>query len=151
MKGRAVVRVRPIRRSRRPDNGAVCQHAGVLNRRARLDQIMRRDGALCVWCGRRVNTDLVRATTEHVVPRSKGGPSWIENELAACARCNSDRGHRGLAEFADECDGLGRDPDRGALVESLVRLDEAIAERGGQRRARRYIDHQLRRLRNQLS
>ncbi len=111
---------------------------------------MRRDGAVCVWCGRHIDTDLVGATTEHVVPRSKGGPSWIENELAACARCNHDRGHRGLAEFADECEGLGRTPDRGALVDALERLDAAIQVRGGQRRARRYLDSQLRRLRNQL-
>ncbi|MEZ5239737.1 MAG: HNH endonuclease [Microthrixaceae bacterium] len=111
---------------------------------------MRRDGPLCIWCGRRVDTELVRATTEHVVPRSKGGPSWIENELAACSPCNGRRGHRGLAEFADECEGLGHVPDRGALVEALVRLQGAIEARGGQRRARRYLDHQLRRLRNQL-
>jgi 5-methylcytosine-specific restriction endonuclease McrA len=123
----------------------------VLNRRERLDEIMQRDGAVCIWCGRHVDTGLVRATTEHVVPRSKGGPSWIENELAACSRCNSDRGHRGLAEFADECEALGLTPDRGALVEALARLERAIHERGGQRRARRYLDHQLRRLRNQLA
>ena len=37
----------------------------------------------------------VTPTTEHVVPRLKGGPSWPENEVAACRRCNSERGHRG--------------------------------------------------------
>ena len=111
---------------------------------------MSRDGPVCVWCGRRIDTDLVRATTGHVVPRSKGGPSWIENELAACARCNHERGHRGLGEYADECEALGRVPDRGALTDALERLDVAIGERGGQRRARRYLEAQRRRLRNQL-
>ena len=130
--------------------GTEPDRASVLNRRARLEEVMRRDGPVCVWCGRHIDTALVGATTEHVVPRSKGGPSWIENELAACGRCNHDRGHSGLAEFADECDGLGRVPDRGALVAALERLDQVIAVRGGQRRARRYLDSQLRRLRNQL-
>lgn len=111
---------------------------------------MRRDGPVCVWCGRRIDTALVRATTEHVVPRSKGGPSWIENELAACARCNHERGHRSLGEYAHECLAMGRQPDLGALAAALERLDEAIGRRGGQRRARRYLDAQLRRLRNQM-
>lgn len=119
-------------------------------RRTRLEEVMRRDGPVCVWCGRRIDTTLVPATTEHVVPRSKGGPSWIENELAACARCNHERGHRSLGEFAQECRREGREPDLGALTDALERLELAIHRRGGQRRARRYLDTQLRRLRNQM-
>ena len=51
----------------------------------RLQIILVRDGPTCVWCGRELDTDLVRATTEHVIPRLKGGPSWLENEVAACS------------------------------------------------------------------
>jgi hypothetical protein len=119
-----------------------------LNRRERLAAILERDGAHCVWCRRAIDTDLVRATTEHVIPRLKGGPSWIENEVAACARCNRQRGHRTLAEWLDECEGRGWEPDAPAVVAALERLEHAIARRGGQRRARRYLDSQLRRLRN---
>jgi hypothetical protein len=75
--------------------------AAPLNRRDRLAEILGRDGARCVWCGRDVDTDLVGATTEHVVPRVKGGPSWLENEVAACARCNRERGNRTPAEWLD--------------------------------------------------
>ena len=57
-----------------------------LNRRQRLELVLARDGAACVWCGRPLQVGLVAATTEHLVPRIKGGPSWIENELAACRR-----------------------------------------------------------------
>jgi hypothetical protein len=99
-----------------------------------------------VWCRRPIDTDLVRATTEHVVPRIKGGPSWIENELAACARCNRQRGHRTPAEWIDECERRGWEPDVGAVVAALRSLQAAIAERGGQRRARPYVAAQLRRL-----
>jgi 5-methylcytosine-specific restriction endonuclease McrA len=117
-----------------------------LSRRERLAAILERDGAGCVWCRRPVDTDLVRATTEHVVPRIKGGPSWIENEVAACARCNRERGHRTPAEWLDECERRGWEPDRPAIVRALRALQAAIAERGGQRRARPYLTSQLRRL-----
>jgi hypothetical protein len=121
--------------------------AADLSRRERLEVVLARDGARCVWCGRDVDTHLVRATTEHVVPRIKGGPSWIENELAACARCNRQRGHTSPAEWLEECERRGWQPDRAAVVGALEALQAAIAERGGQRRARPYISSQLRRLR----
>lgn len=105
-----------------------------------------RDGARCVWCGRRLD-GLVAATTEHVVPRVKGGPSWLENEVAACRRCNSERGHRSVGEWLEECERRGWDPDLRALVRALEPLQAAISDRGGQRRARPYVASQLRRLR----
>lgn len=120
------------------------------NRRERLDAILERDGTTCVWCRREVGVDLVRATTEHVVPRVKGGPSWLENEVAACSRCNARRGHRNLADWADACEGLGWEPDRERLVRTLESLAARIERDGGQRRARPYIDSQLRRLRGSL-
>ena len=115
-------------------------------RRERLRIVLERDGASCVWCRRPIDTDRVRATTEHLVPRIKGGPSWIENELAACARCNRERGHRTPAEWIDECERRGWEPDREVVVAALRSLREAITRRGGQRRARPYIESQLRRL-----
>ena len=111
-----------------------------------MELILARDGATCVWCGRAVGEGLVEATTEHVVPRIKGGPSWVENEVAACRRCNGRRGHRTPSESADECDGLGWAPDRDRLIRVLTSLQAKIAERGGQRRARPYVASQLRRL-----
>lgn len=117
-----------------------------LNRRERMSIILERDGAECVWCRRPLEVGLVQATTEHLVPRIKGGPSWVENELAACRRCNGERGHRTPGEWFDECERRGWDPNREAIVDALVALQAAIAERGGQRRARPYIAAQLRRL-----
>ncbi len=116
------------------------------DRAERLRTVIERDGATCIWCARPFTT-LVIPTTEHVVPRVKGGPSWLENEVAACRRCNSDRGHRSPAEWLEECLRRGWRPDRPRLVRSLLSLEEAIARVGGQRRARPYLDAQLRRLR----
>ena len=117
-----------------------------LNRRERMALILERDGAECVWCRRALEVGLVGATTEHLVPRIKGGPSWIENELAACRRCNGERGHRTPGDWFDECDRRGWNPNLAVIVEALRRLDAAIAHRGGQRRARPYVASQLRRL-----
>lgn len=120
------------------------------SRRERLASIIERDGNTCVWCARTIDTRLVPATTEHVIPKVKGGPSWIENEVAACRRCNGRRGHRTPAEWADECEGLGWRPDRARVVAALEALQQRIETNGGQRRARPYLDAQLRRLRRTL-
>lgn len=125
--------------------GAV-QTGRQLNRRERMTLILERDGAECVWCRRPLEVGLVAATTEHLVPRIKGGPSWIENELAACRRCNGQRGHRTPGDWFDECDRRGWSPNRAVIVTALRALEAAIADRGGQRRARPYIASQLRRL-----
>lgn len=120
-----------------------------LDRTGRLRAALERDGATCMWCGRPF-TDCISPTTEHVVPRVKGGPSWPENEVAACRRCNSDRGHRGPVEWLEECLRRGWHPDEVRLARSLDLLAAAIARRGGQRRARPYLDAQLRRMRRRV-
>ena len=112
--------------------------------------VLERDGAACVWCRRPLEVALVAATTEHLVPRTKGGPSWIENELAACRRCNGERGHRTPGDWFDECVRRGWDPDGAAIVRALEALDAAIQVRGGQRRARPYVRSQLRRMRRAI-
>ena len=117
-----------------------------LSRSARMRLILERDGTSCVWCRRAIDTERVAATTEHLVPRIKGGPSWFENEMAACARCNRERGHRTPADWIDELERRGLEPDREAVLRALRSLQAAIAERGGQRRARPYVLSQLRRL-----
>ena len=116
------------------------------NRSRRMALILERDGPTCVWCGRRFE-GLVQSTTEHLVPRLKGGPSWIQNEVAACRRCNRQRGHSTLCDWADECERRGWSVDRDRLIRTLEALGGAIAERGGQRRARPWLASQLRRLR----
>ena len=105
-----------------------------------------RDTDTCLWCGRPF-AGLVRPTTDHLIPKVKGGPSWLENEVAACRRCNGERGHQGAVEWLEECERRGWAPDEQRLYAVLRSLAGAIEERGGQRRARPYLDAQLRRLR----
>jgi hypothetical protein len=119
-------------------------------RAARLRTAVERDGPRCVWC-RRECTGLVRGTTDHLVPRVKGGPSWLENEVLACPRCNRERGHASPADWFAECVRRGWEPDGGAVLRALQALDRAILTRGGQRRARPYLAAQLRRLTKELA
>lgn len=114
-------------------------------RAARLAAALERDGPTCVWCARPFG-DLVLPTTEHLVPRVKGGPSWPENEVAACRRCNGERGHQSVTAFAEECVRRGWQPDLARMLRCLADLDAAIALRGGQRRARPFIERERRRL-----
>jgi 5-methylcytosine-specific restriction endonuclease McrA len=121
------------------------QPASQISRAERLDAAIERDGPTCVWCARRFG-DLVVPSPEHLVPRVKGGPSWLANEVAACRRCNRERGHQSLAAFAAECRRRGWQPQVARIVRVLSDLDTAIAQRGGQRRARPYSARERRRL-----
>jgi 5-methylcytosine-specific restriction endonuclease McrA len=114
-------------------------------RRDRLDQAIARDGDGCFWC-RRPFSRLVPPTTDHLIPKLRGGPSWLANEVAACRRCNADRGHRAPSDWLTECAGRGWHPDRAATRALLVALAAELIERGGHRAARAAVDAQLRRL-----
>ena len=127
---------------------AAARPASALPRRDRLRLAIARDGPHCVWCGRSLDADDRLATTDHVVPRLKGGPAWIENEVAACRSCNRRRGHQSPVAWLEECERRGLSPDARAIERSLRALAAAIGERGGQRRARPYLEAQLRRLRS---
>jgi len=115
-------------------------------RAERLLRILERDGAECVWCRRPLAPGHRDLSLEHVVPRLKGGPAWPENEVAACRACNRARGHTAPASWLEACKRRGLAPNRLVIERSLERLRDAIATRGGQRRARPYLDGQLRRL-----
>ncbi len=117
-----------------------------LPRRERLERILERDGSDCVWCRRPLWLGHRDLSVEHVVPRLKGGPAWAENEVVACRSCNRARGHAAPVQWLEACEHRGLEPDRPRVEASLRGLRGAIAERGGQRRARPYLDGQLRRL-----
>lgn len=110
-----------------------------------LAVVLARDGDRCVWCSRRFGR-LVRPTREHVVPRIKGGPSWPENEVAACPPCNRGRGHRSPVQWLDEVRARGRVPRDDVIEAALRRVAERIVREGGQRRIRGYVRAELRKL-----
>jgi HNH endonuclease len=99
-----------------------------------------------VWCRRPLAPGDRLLSLDHVVPRLKGGPAWLENEVAACRACNRARGHTAPVDWLRECEARGLAPHRAAIERSLAGLRDAIEARGGQRRSRPYLDAQLRRL-----
>jgi len=60
-------------------------HRRKITRRA----VFARDRWECQYCGARANL-----TVDHVVPRSKGGPSSWDNIVASCAPCNRRKGDK---------------------------------------------------------
>jgi hypothetical protein len=117
-----------------------------LPRAERLRRILERDGGECVWCRRPLAAGDRNLSLDHLIPRLKGGPAWPENELAACRPCNRARGHTAPVAWLEDCEARGLRPNREVVARTLVALRDAIAERGGVRRARPYLDGQLRRL-----
>jgi 5-methylcytosine-specific restriction endonuclease McrA len=53
--------------------------------------VLLRDDYLCQYCGIKGERLM---TVDHVVPRSKGGPSTWENLVCACMRCNNRKNNR---------------------------------------------------------
>jgi 5-methylcytosine-specific restriction endonuclease McrA len=56
--------------------------------------ILLRDDETCQYCGKR-SRDL---TLDHIIPRSRGGPTSWENLVACCKACNGKKGNRLLKE-----------------------------------------------------
>jgi hypothetical protein len=112
---------------------------------ARRDALIARDGNACVWCAQPFSA-LNRPTTEHLIARVKGGPSWPENELAACRRCNSERGHASPVQWRDELRACGRTPNDAVIHAALLRLATRIATDGGAWRIRRTLAAELRKI-----
>jgi 5-methylcytosine-specific restriction endonuclease McrA len=82
--------------------------------------IVERDGARCVWCGRRPwPRDL---TLEHLLPRSRGGHATPANLAPACRPCNRARRSRPVAAYVRELIDAGREPRLDTLEGALERL-----------------------------
>lgn len=74
--------VRLIRYERMPRNSVK------FNRR----NIFLRDDYLCQYCGRKYGTH--RLSLDHVMPKSRGGPTTWENIVCCCLDCNVRKGGR---------------------------------------------------------
>ncbi len=54
--------------------------------------IFARDGHRCQYCGR--SMPLAQLSIDHVLPRSRGGPTTWENVVCSCLTCNTKKGGR---------------------------------------------------------
>jgi 5-methylcytosine-specific restriction endonuclease McrA len=67
-------------------------------------RLFKRDGGRCFWCKKalaliKMGTDVtkipedLRATFDHLLPRSKGGTDEDKNLVTCCPKCNNRRGN----------------------------------------------------------
>ena len=123
---------------------ASSKHNRQLNRKERMEILLSQHEKQCIWCNTPIN--ISTATTDHIIPKIKGGPSWIENELASCYKCNKARGHIPALDYIEIMKEKGFFVNQDAIFKKLQELDIAFEERGGQRKARPHLYRQLRRL-----
>jgi 5-methylcytosine-specific restriction endonuclease McrA len=67
------------------------EHPSYPKRRLKLE-ILERDGRTCQYCGCLLIGSLESSVMEHVIPESQGGPLESYNLVAACFRCNNQKG-----------------------------------------------------------
>lgn len=87
-----------------------------LSRRA----VLARDGYRCQYCG-----STRHLTLDHVIPRSKGGPTSWENVVTSCAPCNVRKGAKLPAEVGMV---LHRHPRPPSLTDFLVSSAQGVPE-----------------------
>lgn len=135
----------PKHRQISPEAQAADDRDRALRKDTRLCQeIQKRDGSLCRYCGFRVNwkdrRGRHRATYDHMNPRcfSPAGGNFLEAVVTACGECNSQKGARTVAEWV--ADG-GRtlkpagwkagDPDPDDLPQTWPGLDPDLIQTPG--------------------
>lgn len=81
--------------------------------------IFARDENSCQYCGRRFPTQDL--TIDHIVPRSKHGPTTWDNVVVACVPCNSRKGGRLLHQAGMKLIKPAAAPRRSPLIALKVR------------------------------
>lgn len=59
------------------------------------ERVLERDGHACRYCG----VTGIALECDHVLPRSRGGPTTLENLVASCKSCNASKGARTPEEW----------------------------------------------------
>jgi 5-methylcytosine-specific restriction endonuclease McrA len=113
----------------------------------RLDVLLERGEFRCAWCGYDLTKSNARPTRDHIVPKIKGGPTRLENEVASCGSCNQQRGHASPSQFIEATRrDRGLEPNAALVAAQLDSLNEAIGREGGMRKIRDYVTREARRV-----
>lgn len=67
----------------------------------RRHRIVQNQNGCCLYCGTTITTEY--SELDHVVPRSGGGSSRVDNLVAVCRQCNKDKGATPFAVWASAC------------------------------------------------
>lgn len=85
-----------------------------------------RDGLACAYCGIGIE-DGAKLTLDHLAPYSQGGCNCETNLVTCCAKCNSSRGNRDLAEFTEKVAGYLNHGITGAAILDHIQSTSAKA------------------------
>ena len=83
--------------------------------------ILKRDNYTCQYCGAKG----VPMTTDHVIPREKGGQDSWENLVCACMKCNSKKGNRTPKEAGMKLLRKPKKPYFFFIIHKLTRIPDA--------------------------
>jgi hypothetical protein len=116
----------------------------------RLEHLLDIGGGTCAWCGFDLSRPNARPTRDMLVPKLKGGPARLENEVAACSSCNQLRAGRSApSQFVEMSRSeRGVQPNASLIADQLDALDAAIQREGGMRKIRDYVTREARRVRD---
>jgi len=116
---------------------------------ARMEHLLELGGNSCTWCGYDLTKTNARPVRDTLVPKVKGGPSRLENEVAACSSCNQKKGHSDSpSQWIETCrDQRGLEPNAALVADQLDALDAAIQRDGGMRKIRDYVTREAKRVR----
>lgn len=119
-----------------------------LNPQQRMERLLELGGRRCAWCGYDLEKPNARPTRDHIVPKIKGGPTRLENEVASCGSCNGKRGHESPSQYIESSRrDRGVDPQASLVADQLDALDAAIQREGGMRKIRDYVKREAKRVR----
>ena len=119
-----------------------------LNPAQRMERLLELGGGTCAWCGYDLAKPNARPTRDHVVPKVKGGPTRLENEVASCQSCNGKRGNTSPSQYIEQSRSQrGVEPNAALIASQLDALDAAIGREGGMRKIRDYVTREARRCR----
>lgn len=63
----------------------------------KIKDTLYKDNKQCHYCGVKLYRE--ECTLDHVVPKSKGGPTSIENSVLCCTKCNQLKGNSNYEDF----------------------------------------------------
>jgi 5-methylcytosine-specific restriction endonuclease McrA len=86
-----------------------------------IQELMRRDGTRCLWCGAQLGIRLDDWTRDHVIARSRGGKTVAQNLILSCRRCNSRRKSKSALAFLAEQKRRGHRPLEGLVLAAVAR------------------------------
>ncbi len=82
--------------------------------------IVKRDGHQCQYCGKTEGP----LTTDHIIPKTRGGADSWENLVCACSDCNKKKGHRTLKEAGMKLVKKPKRPQFFAFIHAFVDIPD---------------------------